>query len=573
MIRRIIYFSLLVFNTVEVCSGQSYPTGYFSAPLDTPLVLAGSFGEIRSNHFHSGIDLSTGEQEGIPVKAAAEGYISRIKVASDGFGKALYITHPNGYVTVYGHLKRFSDAVDALVISTQYAQQKYEIELFPKSRDFKVNKGEIIAFSGNTGGTTGPHLHFEIRDQETEEPINPLNFGFRVQDNIPPSISHVRVFPVREAGIVGRTDSAITYEMQEMNGFFSLNTPDYVQAHGYLGIGFEAFDQMDLSSSRLGIYAAELHVDGNIVYSWRQDRFNFNDTRMVNAHTDYLSTLRDKLSIERFFRLPGNYLKIYADTTQTGYLEFTDDDSHDIKLVARDYNGNVTEFSFPILSYSTLSNEPYQPKPDGSVLVSNQKGLAIHKANLNVVIPAGALYEDIYYNDTESKSNTYLSSVFNVGNPYDALHIPITVAIKPQMKIPEHHAGKAVIVSIGEYGELISQGGEWKGEFLSAKCKNFGSFAIMLDTLPPAISKEYVPADMNTYRGAIVQIKITDELSGIQSYSGMIDGKWHLFEYDKKNSMLTADISKVTMNTEHPIEIIVTDERGNTGKWVSKFWY
>jgi hypothetical protein len=557
----------------EVASAQIYPKGYFSAPLDTPLILVGTFGEIRHDHFHSGIDLGTGEQEGVPVMAAADGYISRIKVSADGFGKALYVTHPNGYVTVYAHLQKFTAPVNELVRNTQYSQQKFEIELFPKSKDFKVKGGEVIAYSGNTGGTTGPHLHFEIRDEQTEEPINPLLFGLKVQDNIPPVIKNVRVFPIREAGIVGKTDSAVTYEMQEMNGFFSLNTPDWIQAHGYVGVGFEAVDKSDLSDAELGIYSAEISIDGTKVYSWYQDRFNFNDTRMVNAHIDYLSKRRDNSTIERCFRLPGNFLKMYADTNQLGYFEFTDDDSHDIKIVVKDFNGNERIFNFLILSYSTLALEPYQKVPDGSVVVSNQKGIAIHKENLELVIPAGAVYEDIYYNDTEAKTKDYLSSIFNLGNPYDALQVPITVGIKPRLPIPDSIKSKALIVSLAEYGKIVPEGGEWKGGFLTTKTRHFGSFAIALDTIPPTIEKEYVPADMNSYRGGIVQVRIKDDLSGISSYSGKLHGKWHLFEYDPKSTMLTADLSFLPMNTEHPIEITVTDERGNTSTWTSKFWY
>ena len=557
----------------EAIYGQSYPTGYFSAPLDTPLILVGTFGEIRNDHFHSGLDLGTGEQEGVPVMAAADGYISRIKVSADGFGKALYVTHPNGYVTVYGHLQKFTAPVNELVRTTQYSQQKFEIELFPKSKDFKVTKGEVIAYSGNTGGTTGPHLHFEIRDEETEEPINPLLFGLRVTDNIPPEIKNVRVFPMREAGIVGRTDSAITYEMQEMNGHFSLNTPDYIQAHGYIGVGFEATDKQDLSMATLGIYSADVSVDGTPVYSWKQDRFNFKDTRMVNAHIDYLSKRRENSTIERCFRLPGNFLNMYGDTNQTGYLDFIDDDSHDIKIVVKDFNGNERIFNFLIHSFSTLASEPFQKVPDGSVVVSYSKGVAIHKEFLDVVIPSGAVYEDIYYNDTEARTKTYLSSIFHVGNPYDALQVPISVGIKPNEPIADSLMSKALIISLHEYGQIKAEGGEWKGGFLTAKPKQFGAFAIALDTTPPKVVKEYVPADMNSYRGGIVQVRITDDLSGIKSYSGKLDGKWHLFEYDPKSTMLTADLSFLPMNHEHPIEVTVTDERGNTTTWTSKFWY
>jgi len=264
---------------------------------------------------------------------------------------------------------------------------------------------------------------------------------------------------------------------------------------------------------------------------------------------------------------------MYGDTSQTGYLEFVDDDSHDIKIIVKDFNGNEKTFNFLILSYSTLAGEPYQKVPDGSVVVSYSKGVAIHKEHLEVVIPTGAVYEDIYYNDTEAKSKTYLSSIFHVGNPYDGIQLPISVGLKPTAPIADSLMSKALVISIAEYGQIKAEGGEWKGGFLTAKPKHFGAFAIALDTTPPQIVKEYVPADMNSYRGGIVQVRISDDLSGIKSYSGKLDGKWHLFEYDPKSTMLTADLSFLPMNHEHPIEVTVTDERGNTTTWTSKFWY
>jgi len=373
MIRQtLILFLFLLF--VARGSAQTYPQNYFSPPLDPPLIVVGTFGEIRQDHFHSGIDLSTQEMEGLPVMAAADGYVSRIKIDAEGFGKAIYITHPNGFVTVYGHLQKFTAPINEYVKKSQYEKQTFEIELYPKSKEYKVKKGEVIGYSGNTGSTSGPHLHFEIRDQETEEPINPLLFGLPLADTTKPVLQWVRVFPVREAGVVNKSDSAVTYEIMQTDGINYLNTTDYIQAVGLIGFGFGVTDHQEGSTSELGIYSAELYVDAQLAYVWHMDRFNFNDTRYVNAHIDYVSKERDGRIIERCFRLPGNHLNIYPDTTITGYQNFTEDIAHDIKFVAKDFKGNATQLEFQVVTYSSMNNVPYQAKPEGAMLVTNKNG-------------------------------------------------------------------------------------------------------------------------------------------------------------------------------------------------------
>jgi hypothetical protein len=294
---------------------------------------------------------------------------------------------------------------------------------------------------------------------------------------------------------------------------------------------------------------------------------------MVNAHIDYRTKKRDNQVIERAHRLPGNHLLLYGDTSRNGFVFFGEDVSHDIRVIVRDFAGNKAQLDFNVITYSSLTENPFLAIPEGALLVTNTKGIAIHKSNLDVVIPEGAVYEDLVYSDQQLKGSSYLSDMFVVGDEFDALNVPISVGIKPYKELEDSLKPRAVIVHINQYGELKSCGGQWNGKFLTAKSGTFGTFALTIDTVPPSIEKEYVPADLNTMYGGVVMIKIKDELSGVVSYSGKIDDKWTVFEYDKKNNMVTANVDQYAENKEHTIELMAMDERGNKTVWKSSFYY
>ncbi|MBL0104381.1 MAG: hypothetical protein IPP51_11890 [Bacteroidetes bacterium] len=394
-----------------------------------------------------------------------------------------------------------------------------------------------------------------------------------LNDTQAPQILAIRLFPTPENGIVNKTDTAMTYEIQTSEGINMINSPTFILAYGYVGFGIAAIDHQEGSMATLGIYSVEMSVDNIPAYEWKYDRFNFSDTKEVNAHIDYLTYVRDRLTVERAFRLPGNHLNMYQDSVRLGTQYFGEDASHDIKFVVKDFSGNSTFIEFPVVTYASLYNNPMQARDPEAMLVTNAKGVAIHKSKLDVAIPAGAVYQDFYYTDMEMNSPEYLANTYRVGSWYEALDVPITVGIKPEATIPDSLKSKAIIAEVMQYKKLKGRGGVWNGKFLSAQVPTFGDYTIVLDTVPPTVVKDYVPADMNSYRGAVIQYKITDDMSSIKSYTGMVDGKWILFEYDKKNNMISADISFLPTNNEHKVEITVIDERGNTTNYKSTFWF
>jgi hypothetical protein len=569
--KQLLIYIFLFFYSAIFCSAQMYPQNYFSSPLDTAFAVIGTFGEIRQDHFHSGIDLSTGEQEGKPVLSAADGYVSRIKVASNGFGKALYITHPNGYVTVYAHLKSFTEPIQRFVLKEQYKQLSFEVELNPNPKEFRITKGKVIAYSGNSGDSEGPHLHFEIRDAATEEPINPLLFGFAVKDTIPPLVKAVRIIPVQSLGVVNTTDTAASYNVVRNGGEYKLDIRDYVQVYGLIGLAVNASDSRQGSSSRLGIYSVEVTVDSEVVYRYKLDRFNFNETRYANALIDYGELMRDHLIFIRCTRLPGNHLRPEPDPLENGIIEFDDDDAHDVAITLSDFNGNSSVIKFQLLSYASLADLPSQPVPQDAYAVTDKKGIALHQSNLEVSIPSGAVYEKTMFTTYEMPvREKFFSHVYRIGDDIVPIHSFVNIGIKP-VNIPDQLKPKAVIVSLDENNRMQSEGGDWIEPFLFAKVKHFGEFAIAVDTISPIIRKLYSLSTIA--KEEKLQFKISDDLSGIKNYSATLDGKWFLFEYSSRDHLLTGDLSGVSKKSSHQLKLVVTDKRDNVSAFEDVFTF
>jgi len=493
---------------------QSYPKNFFGNPIDTPFILAGTFGEIRPDHFHTGIDFSTVNEQGKPVYAAADGYVSRIKISAVGFGKAMYLTHPNGFVTVYAHLKNFTEPVEKYIRKIQNKNESFEVDESLDAGKIKVKKGSVIAWSGNSGTSSGPHLHFEIRDERTEEPINPLLFGYQITDHLKPEIKSVRFYPVPGQGVVVDSDRPRSYDVVAAPEGLIIPVSDYIQVFGKIGFEFSLVDHQENNPSPLGIYSMQLTVDTQQVFSMKYDRLNFSDGRYVNAHIDYEAKYDGEGIYERCFRLTGDKLKFYQDTTGYGYFEFNEDGVHDVSFTVTDFSGNSSVLNFQLLSYSSLSNSTYQSQPEDYFAMIPDKGLAIHKSDVEIVIPANSIYEVLLFTNKQSmRQNGYYASTFEIGDPHVPLHLPVTISLKPQ-HLPDDLKPKAVVVSFDKKNKPVYEGNDWGPEFLSAKTKHFGTFSIAVDTIPPTVSILSLPGDDNP-EGRALRIKMKDDFSGI----------------------------------------------------------
>ncbi|WP_199117054.1 M23 family metallopeptidase [Pedobacter sp. ASV28] len=563
-------FTLLFFckaNAQQIFSNYAYPLTDFRSPLDIePPALAGSFGELRANHFHSGIDFRTNQRTGYPVYAPADGFISRLRVQNSGFGLALYINHPNGYTTVYGHLSRFNPKIAQIAKNIQYKNKSYEIDEFPSSDLIPVRKGEVIAYTGNTGSSGGPHLHFEIRDSKTEATINPQLLGISIPDNIPPVIHAMYVYRLNGKPFNEYTPKQY-FQVTGGNGTYKLNQVNTIHLNGEVGFGIVTNDRHNGASGNNGVYSIELQVDGNTVYTSALERFTFDNSKAVNSHVDYPTLQRTKQSIQKSFVDPGNPLQIYFNLVNNGHIIFNDDKLHPIKYTVTDAKGNKSTLSFNVLGDAkAIINTPELPV--GTIFPYNKQN-EFTTEDVKVILPKGTLYNDlnfVYKKSGKLQQNAF-SNVHHIQNNLSPLHTGFEIWIKPDSTLTKFQ-DKALIVNINR----SSQGGYFENGWVKAKPRNFGSFFIAIDTIAPSITPLNIANGKNMAGISKMNFKISDGLSGIKSFNGYIDGKWILMEFDTKTAALWHTFDERTTTGKHTFELVVVDMKDNVKRYAIEFY-
>jgi Peptidase family M23 len=511
----------------------------FSSPLNIPLLLSGNFCEVRSDHFHSGIDIKTNGKEGLPVFAVDDGYIYRVKVSAVGYGKALYIKHANNIVSVYGHLSEFIGSLAKAVEDRQYSGKSFETEFFPDSNLFKVTKGMQIAWSGNSGGSQAPHLHFEIRDQRKEEPLNPLLFDWAIEDTIAPEILKLNVYDYYEGYFSDKNYADINFKN---NDTISVYTDS-------IGLSFECNDYMnDSSRSDLGIYSAVLLADKDTVYHYKFDRMNFDQTRYVNAYIDYSKKDLDSKIFQRLYTLPGNKSDIFKKAG-IGIIQINQKKIVPVKLIVGDANGSLS-------SHSVYLKAETQKKGSAHKLNIKYPNKAIIRKwpEAELTIKPGSFYEPLMDLKIEKRKPIRGFPVISVGNKGIIFHQPYLL----KFKVPKKYSGsseKLCVVSLNEQGRIInSLNTAIKENKVVASSRKPGIISIAADTIPPLIDSLYFTTDTIANKSFYI-IKATDNLSGIKNYTCKIDGKWFLFEYDPKNNRLFVDVKKLPSNFTLDIEL------------------
>lgn len=556
-------FSIYLILVSMFSFGQdTIPKNYFRSPLGIPLYLAGNFGELRSNHFHSGLDMKTQGKEGFNVYAAADGYVSRVKISPWGYGKTIYIDHSNGYTTVYAHLKSFKGKIADEIKKYQYEKESWEIDWYPPDSLLKVKKGDKIALSGNTGGSGGPHLHFEIRETKTEFPVNPLLFGFEIKDDIKPIIRSITLTPLDDTSYVNNLKSTQRFLVTGSDGNYRLKYTTPIYAYGNIGIGIETIDKLNGYGNRNGIYSIELQKDNEIIYKSEMKKFSFDESRALNSLIDYEYYLKEKVRFQRSYIEPNNPLSIYAKHKNNGVVNFKTDDVFNFNYIIKDTYGNTSKIKFETKGKvdKKIANNVLKQKYD--TVFSYKDSNYFTKPNISVSIPKDALYNDLplHYYEADTMTGAITPTYF-VHNDYTPLHKPISVSIKVG-RLSEYLRSKATIVHFDRRKRYYSKGGEWRNNFITAKSKNFGGFAVMIDTVAPKLTPLNIIPNRNMANYKTLEIKIGDNLSGIKSYRGTIDGKWVIMEYEAKKAKLFYTFDNLPKG-KHEFKLEVTDGVGN----------
>jgi hypothetical protein len=558
---RYILFLFFVFSNL-LSAQNPYPQDYFSNPLDIPLILSGTFAELRSNHFHSGLDIKTQGRTGLKVKAAADGFVSRIKVSHYGYGKALYITHPNGYTTVYAHLQKFSPEIEAYVKKQQYKNESYEIELFPKMDALPVQKDSLIAYSGNSGGSGGPHLHYEIRDKQ-ERPINPMLFGVDIKDSVNPIITSIYAYPLDENSFINNSNSKQNIRLTPLkNGDY---TTENIEAIGNIGFAIGTFDRQDLAANSNGVYNIQTFYNGTRNFEIDFKRFSFSETKHINQLIDYEHFTTKKQRIQKLFR-KNNPLSIFKSTSNEGILTIIDSTYSVYKIRVADYKNNETWVTIHIKG-TKPNKKTYEKATVTPYFVNNRQTTNLKKGIVSV-----DFYKDTFYNDF------YID--FQVINDTLKLHediIPAKKNFKITFDVSKYSTQDrnalyiARIIGKNKYPAYTST--KRKDHLLIASTKKLGTYALAMDTVSPTISAKNFKNKQWLSHYKYLKVKIDDKESGISNYRATVNGKWILMEYDYKTKTLTHDFNDgVITDTKNNLKIIVTDNVGNNSTFESLFY-
>lgn len=557
--------------------GQGIDSGYYASPLEIPLFLSGNFAELRGEHFHGGIDLKTQQVIGKNVLAAAEGYVSRLKIQAGGYGKSLYITHPNGTVTVYAHLDRFRPDINQYVVDQQYRQKSFAIDLFVPADRFPVRKGEFVALSGNTGSSGGPHVHFEIRRESDQTPLNCLKYGFNITDNIAPVLNKLVVYPLNDTSWAGGRTTKVIYRPARVNGTHIINNNHPVDVYGVIGIGIETFDLLNGSSNRCGIYTIEMTVNGQQVYRQVMDEVPFDLTRYINAHIDFEEKIKNNSKIHKLYVLPNNRLNLYMVGPDRGFLTIPADSAANVIVKVSDVAGNVSKVNF-VLRGSDFSNSPLAlPRVISGALYRYDKEIRVANNQFEVVIPAFSLYDDARLDFQWSDAPASLgasSRALVAGQPSIPLHLPAKISISDH-DVPPTLRSKALLAYISESGKVLSAQGQAEGPAIVCETRKLGTYVVMVDTTAPRITPINITRGKNMKGTTSIRFRVRDDMAGIESFQGYIDHQWALFEYDPKNELLFYEIDSLRLAKQpnHLIELFVTDAKGNTASFKSSFVY
>ncbi|MBQ8530457.1 MAG: M23 family metallopeptidase [Parabacteroides sp.] len=540
-------FIVIIALGIQTLSAQQ-----LQQPFDFPVLLSGSFGELRSNHFHSGIDFKTQGVEGKPIHAVQSGYVSRISVSPWGYGNALYLTHPDGTTTVYAHLQRFTPAIAQYIKEQQYAQESFNVNLFPEPEQFPFEQGEIIAYSGNTGSSAGPHLHFEVRDTQSEEILDPIEyFKAEITDTRAPQIKGILVCPIEGKGVVNGSRKKLELKNQ------AKTTPTKIEAWGEIGLAVKAYDYMDNTTNIYGIKEITLYLEDEVIFHSYLDRFAFDETRFLNSFVDYEEWKERKSFYMRSFVEPGNRLR-FIESQDQGIIRIDEERQYHLTYLLADAFGNEVEQTIQIEGKEQEIPEIEQTNRELFHWYSENRFGA---KSIRMTIPKGNLYNNLYFRYVVKEDSVAIADTHILHNTPVPLHKSAQLSLRLQIDTLENKQQYGIVRI--EKGRTSWIGGDYRNGWIDGEIKELGTYSIRQDTKAPTItpidSKNWIVKQRFSFR-------LSDNLSGVATYRGEIDGQYVLFEMNSK-SVISYKFDKERLKRgKHKLQLTVVDAAGNRSK-------
>ena len=535
-------------------------------PLEIPIILSGTFGELRPNHFHAGIDIKTKGTEGFKVYSIGDGYVSRIQITHGGYGKALYIKHDNGQSSVYAHLQKFSPKIEKIVKEIQYSKESYTFRTYPSKDEIRISEKELIGFSGNTGRSFGPHLHYELRD-ELDRPINPMAFkNYSVKDTIPPVVLGLYYKLIPENSISGSNSSFNELKLKKISN--NLFISDTLKTSGPVGFGINSFDRMNNTWNKMGLSNIKTNIDGNEIFNMDLNSFSYDEWRHINTFIDYPYYKNKKIKIQKLYIEEFNPLDMYKRSLGDGVVKINETNVtylYSVKLF--DFNKNQSEILVPIqwVKQNDLSNR----KLDFENMFKVNKD-----STYNFKFPSAKV--------SIEKNSFYTDKIIQIFEENNLLHvdkdsIPLLKGITIKMDVSRYNdsiRNRTYIGRIGENKKSSFVSSKKEENYVIAKVNNLGDFVIKIDSIKPNISVIDISDNQWISNRKNLSIKISDNESGVKNYRGTINDKWILLEYNPMKGILSYDFNDNVNrdDAKNVLEIKIEDNVGNEKKLIKTFY-